>query len=157
MISSDGFSLLGTGRPLSTWGSPGGLLSIPRALNVAVFVSKGQTYQHILKYIMTIFLCDLIYNTCELKKKKLFLILHSNILFYFQTLSLNAVTYLPGLDGERDLDLSSSLAVFDLGDIHRRGDDLGDRLRPGEEGDIFLFLFLSLESFFLVLPLSDID
>lgn len=64
---------------------------------------------------------------------------------------------LPGLDGERDLDLSSSLAVFDLGDIHRRGDDLGDRLRPGEEGDIFLFLFLSLESFFLVLPLSDID
>lgn len=156
MISSEGSPLLGTGRPLSTWGSPGGLLSIPRALNVAVFVSKGQTYQHILKYIMTIFLCDLIYNTCELKKK-LFLILHSNILFYFQTLPVNAVTYLPCLDGERDLDLSSSLAVFDLGDIHRRGDDLGDRLRPGEEGDIFLFLFLSLESFFLVLPLSDID
>lgn len=72
MISSEGFSLLGTGRPLSTWGSPGGLLSIPRALNVAVFVSKGQTYQHILKYIMTIFLCDLIYNTCELKKKNYF-------------------------------------------------------------------------------------
>lgn len=140
MISSEGSPLLGTGRPLSTWGSPGGLLSIPRALDVAVFVSKGRTYQHILKYIMTIFLCDL-----------------TNILFYFHTLPVNAVTYLPCLDGERDLDLSSSLAVFDLGDIHRRGDDLGDRLRPGEEGDIFLFLFLSLESFFLVLPLSDID
>ena len=49
--------------------------------------------------------------------------------------------------------------MFDLGDIHLRGDDLGERLRPGEDGDIFLdlvFVF-SLESFFLVLPLSDID
>lgn len=64
MISFEGFPLLGTRRPLSTWGSPGGLLSIPWALDVVVFVSKGRTYQHILKYIMTIFLCDLIPNKC---------------------------------------------------------------------------------------------
>lgn len=65
MISSEGSPLLGTRRPLSTWGSSWGLLSIPWALDVAVFVSKGRTYQHILIYIMTIFLCDLILNTCE--------------------------------------------------------------------------------------------